>query len=87
LTNFVRWITICIRKTEPYEIVNKATHSTNSRDQLSIEFIADKVKVNGPRIDGGYILSFEVGEYMQQQVSELLRIKQNTTLKVSVIEE
>jgi hypothetical protein len=76
------------RKTASYEIVNKTTiHSTNSRDQLSIEFIADKVKVNGPRIDGGYVLSFEVGEYMQQQVSELLRIKQNTTLKVSVTEE
>lgn len=49
-----------------------------------IEFAADKASVAGPKVDGGYKVTFEVGEYMQQAVSELLRLPQQRPLKVSV---
>jgi hypothetical protein len=49
-----------------------------------IEFGADGVKVSGPNKDGGYTVTFSTGEYMQNQIAELLRIPQQTALKVVV---
>lgn len=49
-----------------------------------IEFGADGVKVSGPNKDGGYTVTFSSGEYMQDQIAELLRIPQQTVLKVIV---
>ena len=43
---------------------------------MKIEFIADKVKIAGPRIDSTYTVTFEVGEYEQDQLGELMKIKQ-----------
>lgn len=51
-----------------------------------IEFLSDKVKVNGAKVDGSYTVTFEVGEYEQDKVAELLRIKQGTLIKVVVDE-
>lgn len=36
-----------------------------------ITFIADKVKINGPRIDGSYSITFETGEYTWDQIKDL----------------
>lgn len=52
-----------------------------------LEFQADKVTIKGPRVDGSYVLSFEVGEYCQKQVAEVINIPQGTTLKVHVTYE
>lgn len=49
-----------------------------------ISFTADKVKVNGPKIDGGYSVTFEVGQYEQEKVAELMKIPQMTNLSVGV---
>jgi hypothetical protein len=49
-----------------------------------IEFTADGKKVNGPRIDGSYTVTFELGEYEAGKIADLIRIPQQTTLKVSV---
>ena len=35
---------------------------------------ADKVKVSGPLADGGFNLTFSVGEYEREKVAEVLRI-------------
>jgi hypothetical protein len=55
-----------------------------SHTQAQIKFIADKVRVNGPKVDGGYSVTFEVGEYEQEQVSELLKFPQQSNMEVSV---
>lgn len=34
-------------------------------------FKADKVMINGPRMDGGYRVSFDVGEYQYNQIKDL----------------
>jgi hypothetical protein len=38
---------------------------------MRIQFIADKVKIAGPKIDGSYTISFEVGEYAYDQIMHL----------------
>lgn len=49
-----------------------------------MNFIADKVKVNGPKVDGGFSVTFEVGEHMQYEVAKLIAIPQQVSLKVVV---
>jgi hypothetical protein len=52
----------------------------------SINFLADKVRISGPLVDGSYNITFSVGEYQAKNVSELLRLPQNIILKVNVSE-
>jgi len=49
-----------------------------------IELTSDKVVVRGPNSDGGYSLTFYVGEYMQDQVSEVMKIPQMTAIKLLI---
>jgi len=51
-----------------------------------ISFIADKVKVNGPKVDGGYSVTFEVGGYLWDQIKELPLVN-GETIVVAVITE
>ena len=45
---------------------------------------ADRVKVNGPRIDGSYTVTFECGEYMNKEISKLFLIPQGTMIELKV---
>lgn len=49
------------------------------------EFIADKVKLSGPKIDGSWQVSFEVGEYQAEKLIPLLTWK-DKAIVVSGIE-
>ena len=49
-----------------------------------IEFTSDKIKITGPKMDGGYTVTFEVGEYMQLEVVKLLAIPQQLPVVVCV---
>lgn len=49
-----------------------------------IEFIADEVKVSGPRVDGSYTITFTVGQYHQRQAAEVMLIPQQTPIKVRI---
>lgn len=49
-----------------------------------ISFMADKVKVSGPKVDGGYTVSFDLGEYEQPKVAQLIAIPQGDVVKVEV---
>ncbi len=53
-------------------------------DIKPITFTADKVRVNGPKVDGGYAVIFEVGEYEQDKVADLLKLPQQSNIEVSV---
>lgn len=51
----------------------------------AIEFGADSVRISGPRrTDGAYTVSFETGEYERERIADLLRIPQQTALRVRV---
>jgi hypothetical protein len=41
---------------------------------MIIKFIADKVKIAGPKVDGSYTISFEVGEYAYDQIMHLPKL-------------
>jgi hypothetical protein len=51
-----------------------------------IEFIADKVKIAGPKIDGSFTISFDVGEYEYEKIMNLPKLN-GSAMYVSVIEE
>lgn len=41
---------------------------------ITIELLADAVKINGPRVDGSYSLTFSCGEYMKHEIAKLLQM-------------
>lgn len=41
---------------------------------MKVKLLADKVLVRGPRIDGTWIISLEVGEYEKRKVAELIYV-------------
>lgn len=47
-----------------------------------IEFIADKLKVRGPRIDGSWIISLETGEYEKEKIAELIKLEGNVKVRI-----
>ncbi len=58
--------------------------SVRKRSMEKIEFGADKVSISGPSVDGGFRITFSTGEYEQDNIAELLRIPQQTALRVIV---
>lgn len=40
-------------------------------EKKTIRFIADKVKLVGPKVDGGFTVTFEVGEYEWPKIKDL----------------
>lgn len=53
------------------------------KDYLNIEFIADKVKIAGPKIDGTYTITFDVGEYAYDEIMHLPKMN-GSAMYVSV---
>lgn len=51
-----------------------------------VKIIADKLKITGPQVDGGYKIILSVGEYQQEQVSKLIQIPQQQAISVEVKE-
>lgn len=51
---------------------------------MRIEFTADSVKFSGPMVDGGGKVTFDIGEYMIGKAIELLKLPQQTALKITV---
>lgn len=48
-----------------------------------IEFTADRVKISGPRVDGSYTVTLEVGEYAYDQIKDLPQLN-NSLIHVEV---
>ena len=51
---------------------------------IKIELIADKIKVNGPRLDNAYTITLEVGEYEREKIAQITSIAQPANFKVSI---
>jgi hypothetical protein len=49
-----------------------------------ISLTADKVIVRGPNSDGGYSLTFYIGEYEQAKVVEVMKIPQQTEIRLTI---
>ena len=54
---------------------------------MIVNFNSDKIKVNGPKVDGTWTLSFELGEYEQGEVAKLMTIRQGKIIKLQVTDE
>lgn len=55
------------------------------KTSTKISLSADSVKINGPKVDGSYTLSFSVGEYEQGKIAKIMTIPQMTEIKLEVI--
>ena len=51
---------------------------------MKIEFTADAVKFSGPNVDGGGKVTFDIGEFMISKAIDLLKIPQQTEMKVTI---
>ena len=50
-----------------------------------MKITADSVRINGPKVDGGFTITFNVGEYEQDKVAELLTIPQQTMIQLDIV--
>lgn len=51
---------------------------------MKVVLVADKVVVSGPKVDGGYKVTFEIGEYEQAKVAQVMTIPQQTPIVITV---
>lgn len=49
-----------------------------------VKITADSIKVNGPRVDGSYGVTFSVGEYQQKEIAQLIMIPQQTMIQLDI---
>lgn len=49
-----------------------------------IELNPSKIVVRGPKVDGGYTITLEIGEYEQAKVAEVIMLPQQQTFKVTI---
>ena len=51
---------------------------------MKITFSSSKIRFNGPKVDGGYVISFEAGEESQVEIAKLMVLPQNENVSVTV---
>lgn len=54
---------------------------------MKVKLIADKITIRGPGIDNGYKITLECGEYMKDQISELIKMLGENNYSVEIKEE
>ena len=52
-----------------------------------IELLSDKLLIRGPRVDGTFTISFEIGEYERNKVAELVNLDPGVALKLTIEED
>lgn len=45
---------------------------------MVVRLVSDKVRVSGPRVDGTYTVTFEVGEYEKVNVTRVMLLPEGT---------
>lgn len=45
---------------------------TSEGSEVKLKLIADKVTIRGPKVDGSYVISLELGEYQKNNLANLL---------------
>ena len=53
---------------------------------MKIHFLADRVKISGPKIDDTYTITFETGDYAYEDIMELPKMN-NGIISVEVTDE
>lgn len=44
----------------------------------------DQIKIRGPKVDGGYTITLELGEYERDEVAEIVKLPQEK-LEVAIV--
>ena len=51
-----------------------------------ITLMADKILIRGPRVDGTWTISFEIGEYEKPKLAPLMMMENDKNYKITVEE-
>ena len=51
---------------------------------MKIQLASDGYKINGPKVDGNWTVTFNVGEYEVEEIAKLLMLPKDTMLKVTI---
>lgn len=51
-----------------------------------LKIISDKIRISGPKVDGGFTVMLDVGEHGQLDVAKLLAIPQTASVEWTVEE-
>lgn len=51
---------------------------------MKISFVADKVKISGPKVDGTMTVSLDVGEYERKALREILSVPSDVPIAVTL---
>lgn len=51
---------------------------------MKLNLTADKVLIRGPKVDGSYVISLEVGEYEKLKLMDILKLKTDEVVKVTL---
>lgn len=52
----------------------------------NLKVISDRIRITGPKVDGGFTVMLDIGEHGQLDVAKLLAIPQNATVEWSIKE-
>lgn len=51
---------------------------------MKLNLTADRVKIYGPKVDGGFTLTFDIGEYEIEALSEVLKLQTDEVVKLTI---
>ena len=51
---------------------------------MQVTLHPDKIKANGPKVDGSYTLSFDIGEYERLEVAKLIALPPEAEVTLEV---
>ena len=43
--------------------------------QREMKFLADNIRINGPKVDGTMSITFETGEYEREKILDIMKFK------------
>lgn len=52
-----------------------------------VKLIVDKITIRGPNIDNGFKITLECGEYMKDNIAELIKMLGETSYGIEIREE
>lgn len=54
---------------------------------MKLKLLADQIRIRGPKVDGGYVITIEVGEYEVQNVAKLMSELDNENVVEVTLEQ
>lgn len=54
---------------------------------MNLNLTADQIRIRGPKVDGGYVITLEVGEFEVQTIAKLMSELDNSNVVKVTLEQ